>query len=460
MSKDDFPYKSKVNIFELATMSASKPKILLWCDPDETGPDARAISALAAANGVTLYQVTSTAAALKKFTELGPAGHLYERFFRVLTNNSRWEDDNGNPIPPDPNTRRPPRGVLLCKKLREANYSGPIMVYCANKALALDALAKEMHAMVTVSRDTAHAFASFKSMCRDMSDDMYPNYAMLQTEAVESRDVTAEEVHASLQHLCVSKGKSPPPPLSLGPGPTETKFKKWYIPRSSVSLENADHKSQLFHMVEDLVYRQCFVGGKHPEITRVIVIENERLRAKFDAALQAVEYGTMDVGWGPSNENYLDVLRMMMPDLPKYRRAKPTLLFHATNDVAEKVICSSGFSMDFLGATTGNEGWYGKGFYMTSFPTYARWYQGKRSAPTMEGKICFVVSWAILGKTHVQTVKDTGCPAVAGHHTHYAITKTTRPIEEGQIPDGDEIVNFDPDFALPLFIVEMDKPKS
>ena len=97
------------------------------------------------------------------------------------------------------------------------------------------------------------------------------------------------------------------------------------------------------------------------------------------------------------------MLRLAIPDIHEYPNSRPALVFHATHDDAEKVvdlflnlhqttpiylglfhrlfillqkvICSIGFRMEFLGQATGNDGWYGRGFYFSTVPAYCHHYQ-------------------------------------------------------------------------------------
>jgi hypothetical protein len=451
MSREDFPFK-RTNIKNQAKYSQLNKRTLIFCDPNES-KDNTQIETEATAAGVTIVRVRCTQEALAFFDSLGEEKYMPERFMRVITNNTRNETADGAPGP----TQNFAAGPLLVKRLRERNYSGPILVFCGNAKRTQDALGDEAHAMVTTRTPIAVQFATFKSMNTTFTS-LFADAEKLKSENVNSRTVKTDEVQPLWEHALKSR-KLAMMPLSISI-PDAVQYTKYYIDAATVSRENNTHRDQIFHMVEDLVYRQCALGPKAPKILRVIVIDNPRLRNKFERAMAQIEDRT-DLGWdhSPEDKAYIDILNMFIPE-SKYTRARPMLAFHSTHDKAEQVICAEGFRMEFIGGNTGNEGWYGKGNYFTSFPTYAHWYQGSRTAVGAVGSICFLMSWVLIGKPQLMSKVDIGCSQTPGATTHYAVTRRTRPAQESptEMPDGDEIVSFDDAQSLPQFVVEMDVP--
>jgi hypothetical protein len=68
--------------------------------------------------------------------------------------------------------------------------------------------------------------------------------------------------------------------------------------------------------------------------------------------------------------------------------------------------------MEFLGQSTGNDGWYGKGFYFSTVPAYCHHYQvfccafnsflqPGRVTKQAVGSISIMAAWVLLGRPHV-----------------------------------------------------------
>ncbi len=137
---------------------------------------------------------------------------------------------------------------------------------------------------------------------------------------------------------------------------------------------------------------------------------------------------------------------------------KQWLPLTAVNEGIVWVICAIGFREEFIGQTTGNDGWYGKGIYFSTFPSYCHWYQLTRTAADRAGNICVIANWVLIGKPHFVPRKDIGCALKPGHTTHYAMVHRTIAIGDhpaGTKPDGDEVVIFEPAAILPQYVIEL-----
>mmetsp|Transcript_89000 Transcript_89000/g.237365 ORF Transcript_89000/g.237365 Transcript_89000/m.237365 type:complete len:213 (-) Transcript_89000:12-650(-) len=200
---------------------------------------------------------------------------------------------------------------------------------------------------------------------------------------------------------------------------------------------------------------------KLPKLKRVIVVDNEVLRAKFEQGLAELDSQGARLNDWPEDP-LLETLRIAIPESP-YKYAKPALLWHCTSDGSEAAICSGGYSLEKLGGATKNKGWYGAGLYFTTIPSYATWYAHSRTAAYKAGDICITLNWVLTGRPTVIPSVQEGRPLERGFTTHYAVTSRTRPIQEsilrGQYTkpmDGDELVVFDESHTLPQFVVELD----
>lgn len=93
---------------------------------------------------------------------------------------------------------------------------------------------------------------------------------------------------------------------------------------------------------------------------------------------------------------------------------------HGTELAIAEKICETGFaSLSSLDA-----GWYGKGIYFTSFPSYCIPYVATKRTP------CIILSWVIPGNTYPVVEKHNeegnlvGSALKSGHHSHYIVTSS------------------------------------
>jgi hypothetical protein len=477
-----FPVRTDYDVRDIGAVAASTeaPK-LLWVDPNDTPENTALENSLNAERRVQLIRVRSTADAIAmlKSTMLRNSLGLTASRFRVMSNNVR--EENGAP--------NYSAGLQMGKMMREIGYSGPILIFCGNTKRALDTWGQESHVLLTSSSRVAQSFARFGPLHEhykcNSRDTMFPNFEQLSTELqalppplpttgasiaamteVPSyiKEVPVEGLEGTMVNRMQAKKLSWEDQervlTDLRAG-GRIAFRKFFIPRSIVSKVNDTLASNLFHTLEDLIFQYVNVrDASCPRVDRVIAIDNPQLRSRFLAALERTEGDPDMAPWSTDADNlkYLNVLRMSIPEIAGYPRAKPALVFHATHDEAEAMICAVGFRQEFIGKTTGNDGWYGKGIYFSSFPTYCHWYQPPRSATGAVGKICVMVSWVLIGTPHAQKTKEVGRDREPHHTTHYALVHTTQPIATkpmGTKPDGDEICIFDVNAILPQFVVEL-----
>eukprot|EP01094_Clydonella_sp_ATCC50884_P000974 TRINITY_DN1072_c0_g1_i2.p1 TRINITY_DN1072_c0_g1~~TRINITY_DN1072_c0_g1_i2.p1 ORF type:complete len:1509 (-),score=367.26 TRINITY_DN1072_c0_g1_i2:140-4666(-) len=104
-------------------------------------------------------------------------------------------------------------------------------------------------------------------------------------------------------------------------------------------------------------------------------------------------------------------------------------------------------------------GFYGRGFYMTQYPSYGNYYlETVRQLP--QGTP-LLLSWVLLGNVYPVTedpgAKDNlhGKPCVEGFDSHYTLVSKPHyvPTPEGCEPDADELVVFRREQVLPRYLV-------
>ena len=478
LAKRGFSFKPSLNLRTLGKLISEKPnlKCLLWCDPNDNDSATKIIEACASRQ-IQLIRTRTTSETLAKYRELESQGitELPEKYFRIMSNMVRPSETN-------PKEMNYTAGLDLCTKLREGGYNGPFMTFCGNVDRALQTFEESgsiiPNCLITSNMDQALKYAKFFTAHNLLEDDagclrLFPDFDRLLTEPLfhmvegglrpfplEMKERTTEEITEWMGQCCIKKKI---PRLNLmDPTPKKVQYRKFYIPRMMVQYHNNNLASQLFHMVEGVVYRFCRMGPLEPTIERVIAIDNPRLRAQFQRAANEMEQNPALGAWpAPANDDdkmFNGILQSALMNTTTFTKARPALVLHGTHDYAESVICSEGFRKEFLGGNTGNNGWYGAGLYFTTVATYANYHASDRVADGAVGEICFVVALALIGRPHFQKKIEMGRPCEPGCTSHYSVTTLTRPALEqpGQI-DGDEIVLFDERLVTPLFVVEMSK---
>jgi hypothetical protein len=465
IKRSKFPPRTDVDLREMAKQfhEQSQP-VLLWVDPNRSRDNAQLQSMIdtVPSPGIRVVRVSDTDEAMAQM--LGPlsaVSRLPPSKFRVLTNKTRKGPDG---------QVDPQAGQKMAASLRELGFSGPILMFCGDLPGAIRTLTESSRLFVTDDIVTALSFATFQPIyetfdCKSITS-MFPDFARLLREDISSRQVMSADLKTAIEahnkRCALPQASSDTIIADLVS--QEVAFTKYYIPRSVRWLKNDTHAAHLFHAMEDITMQ--FVDVRNPlcpRVERVIAIDNPKLKQRFLAAAQVAE-GAGPRPWSSevTDAPYLNLLRMSIPESKDFPNCRPALLFHCTTDARESMICSVGFRPEYLGLATGNQGWYGRGLYFSTMPTYTHWYQPSRTAHGRVGELCFIVSWVLVGNACPIKKKEIGCSQKPGSLTHYAIVHRTTPIEAswnvGKLPDGDEVVVFDPAHVLPQFVVEMTKP--
>eukprot|EP00697_Spironema_sp_BW2_P005052 gnl/Spiro4/16822_TR9055_c0_g1_i1.p1 gnl/Spiro4/16822_TR9055_c0_g1~~gnl/Spiro4/16822_TR9055_c0_g1_i1.p1 ORF type:complete len:484 (+),score=108.66 gnl/Spiro4/16822_TR9055_c0_g1_i1:134-1453(+) len=432
-------------------MDPATKRTLVWVDPNQNEWNnylMAQIDELKTERNLEVFRCNSTAEGLEAIARLNILNRLPETHFRIMSNNVREGDYQA--------------GLRFAREVRNRHISSPILVFCGDTRRAEQALADSCHVILTNDTAFARQFALFENVSGIGTSrvNMIPDFS--DPSLTERKEVLASEVQPRLDEACRRKRIANFPLEDLS-DLTAPRYTKVYMPRTTVGSDTSSLLVRLLHHMSDIVYRFVRIEGtdQAPQIKRVIGIDNPRLQQRFMRNLDAAEAQLRDLPrptYTPADQQLLNILEMNVPPIPEFRHARPCLLFHSTNDHAETVICSEGFLPQFIGGNTGNAGWYGRGVYFSTLPTYTSHYQPKRQATHRVGEVCFVVSWVILGRVFVQPTIAIGRAKEPNFDTHYAVTHQTRPIqrEPGSRPDGDEIVAFNHEWILPLFVVEID----
>ncbi len=130
--------------------------------------------------------------------------------------------------------------------------------------------------LLTSDEETAMNFATFAPVHQNFNacraDSMFPDFDALEAEAPGSvRTVQESEIIPLLRSACAKKQLSSAVTQQLCQ--KVVPFRKFFIPRSVVSLANNTLRSQIFHCVEDLVMQHVDVMSNAPVIRRVIAID-------------------------------------------------------------------------------------------------------------------------------------------------------------------------------------------
>ncbi len=155
-------------------------------------------------------------------------------------------------------------------------YSGPVLVFCSDVVRAASHVAQEAHVLLTSDQEVALRFATFApvhSMYNaSEAGSMFPDFDALEAEDTRVRSVKESEIIPHLQTSCGKKKLSSAITQQLCQHVVS--FRKFYIPRSAVTLANDSLRSQIFHCVEDLVMQHVDVRSSAPVIQRVIAVDN------------------------------------------------------------------------------------------------------------------------------------------------------------------------------------------
>jgi len=458
-----FPLRKEPTIIHIAAAFRDcKNPCILWVDSNDSDFN-RALTQSLAAQGVIVERHFSTATAITSLRACRAYQVLPPSKFRVVTNRARPGDENA--------------WLLFAKEARSIGYNGPILLFHSVEGASKIDVKAGIDADVVATSDTAQAkdFMLFKSHVNNRFpiDHMFPDFRTLEAEGVRNRFVRGadEEVKNVFDFTCEKFRLAPDVVARMRHDLLTSQYTKHYLPRSCINLGNSNLASCIFRHVQSLVLQYTSLNGSgpngsSPRVERVIAIENAALKAKFIAALQARERkGRESMGdhfaFPPGVDEHMHVLRMQMPHISEYTHARPVLVFHATSDNAEKLISAIGFRKEFMKSATGLQK-FGSGIYFSTFPMYCSQYQSAdpRLAPGRAGEICFLACWVILGLPCLKKQADNGCALEAGYDSHYALVRQQESIFDGQgnaaqLPDGDEIVVFEPDFVLPQFVIEM-----
>jgi hypothetical protein len=435
---------------------------ILWVDSNDNDCN-RALTAKLQSLGVVVERHFSTETAIASLAMYNPYHVLPPSRFRVVTNRARDGDDNA--------------WLAFAKQSRALGYNGPILLFhSVDGTSKIDPNAAVLVNVVPTCKSAdAEDFMSFKSHVnsRFPIDHMFPHFATLAQEGVASKVVrgTDPDVLSQLEAKCSSCAVSDANRAAMYSELQAAVYVKHYLPRSCIDLHNSTLSSCIFRHVESLVLQYTVlhnhVTGSCPRVERVIAIENSHLKARFHEALNAKQAAASaypkPFSFPTGVDEYMDVLRMQLPEIPSHNHARPCLVFHATSDDAEKLICSIGFRREFMASATGLQK-FGAGIYFSTFPMYSSLYQAKRNSSGRVGEICFLACWVIMGHPYLKKQSETNaaaaCGLQAGFDSHYTLVRQGNSIFDARgiatvQPDGDEIVIFEPHLILPQFVIEM-----
>lgn len=108
-----------------------------------------------------------------------------------------------------------------------------------------------------------------------------------------------------------------------------------------------------------------------------------------------------------------------------------------------------------LNLSTSDEGWFGKGIYLTQAPKYGQYYVNH--CQQKEGNFSLLLCWTLLGKpfpvVDAQVKRGKNCePGFTSHYT--VVNENFVPFSGKEKIHGDELVIFESDYILPRFIVK------
>ena len=453
-----FPLRQEPTILHIAAAFKScKIPCILWVDSNDSDFN-RALTQILIDQGIMVERHFTTASAIASLTLCKAYQVLPPSKFRIVTNRARPGDEAA--------------WLSFALEARSVGYNGPILLFHSVEGAAKIDVQAAIDADVVATSDEAQAkdFMLFKSHVNNRFpiDHMFPDFDTLRQEGVRSRLVRAadDEVKKVFDFACEKFKVAPSLLAPMRNDLLTAHYTKHYLPRSCINLANSTLASCIFRHVQSLVLqftslKGCGPNASSPVVERVIAIENAALKAQFIAALQARERMGGNVHFPPGVDEHMNVLRMQLPHIPNYTHARPVLVFHATSDNAETLISAIGFRKEFMKSATGLQK-FGAGIYFSTFPMYCSQYQPTvaRKTPGKAGEICFLASWVILGHPCLKKHADNGCALQPGFDSHYALVRQQESIfdDQGnvaQLPDGDEIVIFEPNHVLPQFVIEM-----
>ncbi len=107
-----------------------------------------------------------------------------------------------------------------------------------------------------------------------------------------------------------------------------------------------------------------------------------------------------------------------------------------------------------LNLSTKDEGWFGKGIYLTQAPKYGQYYANNLQK---EGNFSLLLCWTLLGKPFpvIDDKVKRGKNCEQGFTSHYTVVNDKFvPFSGNEKIHGDEVVIFQSDHILPRFIVK------
>jgi len=204
----------------------------------------------------------------------------------------------------------------------------------------------------------------------------------------------------------------------------------------------------------ELQFRRFFESTKQSaQVNEVHVIVNENLIEKFREAkrqLGAYSKGKQEfvTNFPQLGQSYLDYLTETAA-ISDYN-SNPTLAWHGAKAIHLDSICWYGL----LNLSTTDEGWYGRGIYLTQCPNYGQLYitdQQQKEQGSYELLLC----WVLLGKPCPVTNLMVGGQCVSGFSSHYVVINNKyHPKQLDEPVYGDEIIVFNSSHVLPCFIVK------
>lgn len=215
----------------------------------------------------------------------------------------------------------------------------------------------------------------------------------------------------------------------------------------------------------ELAFRRFVNKDISYEVTGVDVVLNEELEERYRSKLlhlgshQEAEFDIV----GPWAEDAIQgrAMRQLCSDLEQStasagaayssvrKRGDTALLaWHGASEEKIRSICEHGFKI----TSSADEGWYGKGIYLTQMPCYGEFYIDQVQEGVENAQL--LLSWAALGRPYpCKDYSHYGGDCEKGFDSHYALVKKFRLCKEEEQPNGDEIVLFDPAQVLPRYIV-------
>jgi len=212
----------------------------------------------------------------------------------------------------------------------------------------------------------------------------------------------------------------------------------WLRKRDQDLLETGgNYQDSLLSRVE-LYFRRFFSTESKMKLTmkEVGVIINEDLTRNFREAattLNAICNGSeefLDSKQNPTQLAYLQELNSS-ENLVKGSKANGIAAWHGCKSSKLESICSYGlFDLNTL-----NEGWYGKGIYLTQLPNYGQYYVENKAKN--EGEFTLLLCWALLGKPYAVIEMCKGAPCHPGYTSHFVlVNENFKPLQSGQKARG------------------------